>query len=469
MDGLECSEVLFSQLTAERRIDAEYFNKHDLLLKKTIENKIHVRLDDISTVTDGIHTSIDYDETSGINLISATSPKQNRFDLSRKAYISKEAHIANPRTALHENDVVISTVGTIGNCAVVEKNILPANSDRHVGIIRLKSTINPYVLSTFLLTKYGRNQTIRETTGNVQPNLFLYKIREIIIPVFGDVFQQTVKNTVTEAHTLLDKADQQYLTAEQLLENELGVDMSAISDGGVSIKSCSECFNIQNRIDAEFYQPKYDKIQEAIKNYDKNAKSLNEIAAYVFTGECAKEYFTYQKGFLHYIRGTNIHDGLVDVDVNYSVVPDNHSKLVSSGDIVTGRVGTIGKFGVISDELNGAACSDNVLCFRLPDSYQPNVYALYFNSAPIRELTDRMSRGSVQQRLNQETLRELIIPFIPVPVQDQINSQITLSFLLRAKAEQMLEYAKQAVEMAIEKDETTAAAWLEDKIEKLNI
>ena len=222
-------------------------------------------------------------------------------------------------------------------------------------------------------------------------------------------------------------------------------------------------------IDAEFYQPKYDKIQEAIKNYDKNAKSLNEIAAYVFTGECAKEYFTYQKGFLHYIRGTNIHDGLVDVDVNYSVVPDNHSKLVSSGDIVTGRVGTIGKFGVISDELNGAACSDNVLCFRLPDSYQPNVYALYFNSAPIRELTDRMSRGSVQQRLNQETLRELIIPFIPVPVQDQINSQITLSFLLRAKAEQMLEYAKQAVEMAIEKDETTAAAWLEDKIEKLNI
>lgn len=96
---------------------------------------------DFCDVTDGIHTSIDYDEESCVNLISATSPRENYFDLSRNAKISEKAHADNPRTALRLHDVVLSTVGTIGNCAVVDQNVLPANSDRHVGIIRVKRNI----------------------------------------------------------------------------------------------------------------------------------------------------------------------------------------------------------------------------------------------------------------------------------------------------------------------------------------
>ena len=76
----------------------------------------------------------------------------------------------NPRTALRKNDVIISTVGTIGNCAVVDESILPANSDRHVGIIRIKNEYSSYVLSTFFLSKFGRIQTMREATGNVKLN-----------------------------------------------------------------------------------------------------------------------------------------------------------------------------------------------------------------------------------------------------------------------------------------------------------
>lgn len=131
---------------------------------------------DFCDVTDGIHTSIDYDEESCVNLISATSPRENYFDLSRNAKISEKAHKDNPRTALRLHDVVLSTVGTIGNCAVVDQSVLPANSDRHVGIIRVKKEYSPYVVSAYLLSKYGRMQTFRETTGNVQPNLFLYNL-----------------------------------------------------------------------------------------------------------------------------------------------------------------------------------------------------------------------------------------------------------------------------------------------------
>ena len=173
-----------------------------------------IKINEIATVQDGIHTSIDYDEKSRINLISATSPKENVFDLSRSAFISEKAHLENPRTALRNKDVIISTVGTIGNCAVVDDSILPANSDRHVGIIRINGNYSPYVLSSFLLSKYGRVQTIRESTGNVQLNLFIYKLRDLIVPSFKNQFQQQIETIVKTAHSKIAESKQIYFAAE---------------------------------------------------------------------------------------------------------------------------------------------------------------------------------------------------------------------------------------------------------------
>ncbi|WP_308511155.1 restriction endonuclease subunit S [uncultured Treponema sp.] len=187
------SEIKYSMLNDDHRIDAEYFGKNILDTLEKLSDFGTLKIGDIANVTDGIHDSIDYDENSPINLISATSPKENVFDLSRGAFISEKAHKQNPRTALRKNDVIISTVGTIGNCAVVDDSILPANSDRHVGIIRIKNDYSPYVLSTFLLSKYGKIQTSREATGNVQLNLFIYKLKELEIPQFFPDFQSKIE------------------------------------------------------------------------------------------------------------------------------------------------------------------------------------------------------------------------------------------------------------------------------------
>ncbi len=178
-DGLECCEVMYSSLNAEHRIDAEYFSREHVSLYQAVKSRPNIILGDIADVTDGIHASFEYDENSNINMISATSPRDNYFDLSREAIISEQLHRDNPRTALKAGDVILSSVGTIGNCAVVTDDILPANSSRSVGIIRLKSSLLPNVLACFLLSKYGRNQSDREKTGNVQPCLFIYKIKEV--------------------------------------------------------------------------------------------------------------------------------------------------------------------------------------------------------------------------------------------------------------------------------------------------
>ena len=279
----------------------------------------------------------------------------------------------------------------------------------------------------------------------------LEDMNQILMPEFSDELEEAIEKSKNEIKRLTDESNCQYLEAEDCLLKEIGVDAKAIVSGGVSVKSFSECFFVQNRIDSEFYQPKYDRIIEAIKKYDSKAKTIDEIAGYVFTGECAEEYFGYEPGLLHYVRGTDIHNGLVNIDLEHAVEGEKHSKFVSKGDIITGRVGTIGNFGVITEELDGSVCSDNVLCFHFPENYLPNVYALFFNSYAVKELTNRMSRGSVQQRLNQETLRELIVPFIDKKIQKNIDKKIIASFELKKKSELLLENTITAVEMAIEK------------------
>ncbi|MGI0016896.1 MAG: hypothetical protein ACREBU_26035 [Nitrososphaera sp.] len=103
------------------------------------------------------------------------------FDLSDAEEIAADIHRRNPRTALQVNDVIISTVGTIGFCAVVDADMLPANSDRHVGIVRIHDLerYDPHYIAAFINSIYGHNQTIREATGNVQLNLFIYAISKL--------------------------------------------------------------------------------------------------------------------------------------------------------------------------------------------------------------------------------------------------------------------------------------------------
>jgi hypothetical protein len=468
MDGLECTEILFSQLNAEFRIDAEYFYKSNLHMQALIKSKTHVSIGDIGVVTDGIHTSIDYDENSGINLISATSPRQNVFNLTRNAYISEIAHNANPRTALREKDVVLSTVGTIGNCAVVDKSMLPANSDRHVGIIRLNSTIKPYVLSTFLLTKYGRNQTVRETTGNVQPNLFLYKIREIIIPTFEDEFQETVQNTVLKAQELLKKSDDAYQQAEQLLEKEIGISMSIITNGGISVKSFSESFGSTGRLDAEYYQPKYDAIFSQIKSYKKGYLKLMDIVTDYSTGFAFSSDLYSNKG-IPLVRITNISQGRLDLSnvqkIPYESIASTFKDYAKENDILISMSGSIGLSCIIP--ANTKVVVNQRIMRITQTTFNSNVLSMLINSCIVNEQLLRIGTGGVQTNISATDIGNVIIPKLDSKPENEIADLITNSTALKNNAETLLEYAKNAIEMAIEKNENTAIAWLNTKIDEL--
>ena len=89
-------------------------------------------------ITDGEHSSVKNKKGSNYYLLSNKNIVSEKIQITEKdREISKESFLKiRNRTKLEENDIVIGTVGTLGNSAIIEES--PENFDfqRSVGIIK---------------------------------------------------------------------------------------------------------------------------------------------------------------------------------------------------------------------------------------------------------------------------------------------------------------------------------------------
>lgn len=435
-------------LNDDHRIDAEYFGKNVLDTLEKLSDFGTLKIGDIANVTDGIHDSIDYDENSPINLISATSPKENVFDLSRGAFISEKAHKQNPRTALRKNDVIISTVGTIGNCAVVDDSILPANSDRHVGIIRIKNDYSPYVLSTFLLSKYGKIQTSREATGNVQLNLFIYKLKELEIPQFSPDFQSQIEQIVKSAHEKLSESKSLYAEAEEILLLELGLKNWHPRNTNINEKKLKESFLQTGRLDSEYYLPRYEDYAHLIEHYRggygqfSNVCMINE-ANYV---PAANEKYTYIE-----LGNIGSYGNITDCTVAYGKdLPSRARRVVHTNNVILSSVGgSLQSCALVSSEYDNAICSTGFFVVR-SNAINSETLLTLFKSEVMQNLLKQSCSGTILTAINHTELQKIVVPKIRKEVQDKIAENIQKSIALRNKSKSLLENAKVQVENVIQ-------------------
>jgi type I restriction enzyme M protein len=472
MDGLEAVELNFSNVLEDNellRIDSEYFKIEYLAKLSQIKKLPYQKIEEFAYVTDGIHESIQFDESSSINLISARSPKENIFDLSGNECISPEQHKKNPRTTLQEGDVIISTVGTIGNCAVVDETILPANSDRHVGIVRIRKDFKSYFLSTFILSKYGKFQTLRESTGNVQLNLFIYKIKSLKIPFLSEKLQETIERLVQFAHSLLRQSEEIYQQAEDLLLAELGLQDWQPTQETLSVKSFAESFLSSGRFDAEYYQPKFDQLIQTIKSTAAYIKRIKDIKKYNARG--LQPVYS-ENGSLSVVNSRHIleqhldYDNFEKTEIEYWFLQEK-SRILRNDILIYTTGANIGRTNVyLSDEK--ALASNHVNILRLKQESQIYV-GFVLNSLIGRLQTEKLSAGSAQAELYPKDIDDFLVPFISKEKQEQVVIQYVSSLAKKQKSKQLLEIAKTGVERAIEEDEATATIWINEQLEALGV
>ncbi|MCC8020431.1 MAG: restriction endonuclease subunit S [Akkermansia sp.] len=100
-------------------------------------------------------------------------------------HITSECHEKLRRSQLSEGDILFSIAGAIGRTAVVSKDILPANTNQALAIIRLKKDAG--ILKTYLLaalsSPYVEGQYNDQKKGIAQINLTLKNISDLMIPI----------------------------------------------------------------------------------------------------------------------------------------------------------------------------------------------------------------------------------------------------------------------------------------------
>jgi type I restriction enzyme M protein len=461
LEGLEATEVLLSEVAHDNdvlRCDAEYFARDVLAAIHRLESLKAEPLEQLAVITDGIHTSLPFVDDGEVKVLSAKHPKDNFIAGGPFETVSVSFHGKNPRTALRKDDVLISTVGTIGNAAVVTPDILPANSDRHIGIIRVnRDGPSPFLLSTFLVCRYGRIQSIRETTGNVQPNLFISKIGRLLIPRFSPAFEQQVSAQVELAYGLRKQSVERLTKAEHILLRALGLDTWTPPEALSYERSSGDAF-AAGRLDAEHFQPRFAALATMMAAKG-NCERLGDQLLFIARGKQPE----YADAGLPVINSKHVLRNEVRYDdANRRAVFDDDSVLIQSGDVLINGTG-VGTIGRSAAYLHGAkALPDNhVTILRPTGALDPVYLAVFLNSLAGQLQVDQRLRGSSGQiELYPTDIAEFQVWVAPKTLQLDIRKLVEQCFAERQRASRLLDAAKRAVEIAIEDSEAAALAYL---------
>lgn len=147
------------------------------------------KLKDItSKITDGSHNPPKGLDFSNYLMFSSKNINNDSITFDSPRFLSKENYeLENKRTQVALGDVLLTIVGTIGRCAVVEDAELKITLQRSVSVIKPKPIINSRFLMYFL---QSINKLLNERArGVAQKGIYLETLRELNIS-FPDIKNQ---------------------------------------------------------------------------------------------------------------------------------------------------------------------------------------------------------------------------------------------------------------------------------------
>ena len=329
-----------------------------------------------------------------------------------------------------------------------------------VRLVPDEKRVLPEYLTSFLNTKYGVAEIKRRARQSInQTNVNPEEVKAIEIPLISSVFQEKIKTNFDEAVASFSLAETQYLFAEALLLETLGLANFTPSTEAVNIKSFKDSFSATGRLDAEYYQPKYEDWAQAIKAYKYGSTTV--------ANACEVQ----DKNFTPIDDRTYSYIELSDIDKVGSItgatvaigeeLPTRARRIVKQGDVLISSVeGSLASCAIVSEKFDGALCSTGFYVLRSEEINCETLLVL-MKSTPIQALLKQGCSGTILTAINTDAFLNLPIPLVDSNTQQKIASQIQESFKLKIESERLLEVAKRAVEIAIEENEQAGLEYIE--------
>lgn len=182
-----------------------------------------VRLGDIATVvTKGTTpTTMGFQfEDGGINFVKIESISEDGTLLKEKfSHISDECNVQMRRSQLQENDILFSIAGAIGRSAIVTKEILPANTNQALAIIRVPKGKIDYNYLLYALSSSAINQqATQHQQGVAQLNISLKNVSDFLLPIYTEAMQKRIVHNLKKIDKLISLRKQQLAKLDELVK-----------------------------------------------------------------------------------------------------------------------------------------------------------------------------------------------------------------------------------------------------------
>lgn len=476
MDGLDATEIMLSELKKDNlsfRIDSDFFGKQVLSSLKTVETHKCFYLNPKNIVNGPFGSTITSDahaEKGYMPLVRSININSGFF-ISKKdlVYISKEDNEIIKHSQLVKDDIVLSRVGSIGFFARVDTDMKVCNiSSNNIGIKLddFPEAEKHYIL-TYLNTELAKQLTIRRVSGNVQQKLTVSEICHIPIPMFSIDFYKLISTFVLKSETTRKNSFAVFSSAESILLSALKIDDLATTKDTVAIKALSDSFSASGRLDAEYYQPKYDRLFASLRKHSTQLLGGKDgIATIKKSIEPGSD--LYCDDGIPFIRVSDVTKYRISepsIKLPRNIVAKPNKLYPKKNTILFSKDGSVGiayKVDKDTEVITSGALLH--LTVRNPLEVLPDYLTLILNSPIVQLQAERDSNGAIIQHWKPSEIENVIIPIFDIEIQKEIAAKVQESFALRRQSEQLLEYAKQAVELAIEEGEEKAIEWLKGKV-----
>jgi type I restriction enzyme S subunit len=325
-------------------------------------------------------TSIGYKFTEvGINFVKIESIDLNGNFINNKfAKINEACNEALKRSQLKEGDILFSIAGALGRAAIVSKEILPANTNQAIAIIRLK---NSNLISKEFLLRVLASESILSQVGNMkagvaQQNLSLSQLKEFLIPVPPLQIQQKIVVKLDKIFAEIDKATAMVET---------------------------------NAKNAEVLFKSY--LSEVFKRGGEDWK-LTTLGEYYDVRDGTHDSPKFQDSGYPLVTSKNLKDGNITFKkIKYISKKDylniSQRSVVTKGDVLMAMIGTIGNPVVVDTDDEFAI--KNVALFKTNNSQSSKFLSYYLSSDYVIKKMEKDCKGTTQKFVGLGYLRSFPI------------------------------------------------------------
>jgi len=462
LEGLEASEVFMSEMRLADRLDSGFAAFPERQYLEKILTRADIKhISSISQYISSGHTPYLHDVSEGdvdfvtVECISDLILHNDKF----KKISSKHFEEEFKKNRLQVGAVLCTIKRRICKAFPITKNYGNVAFNQDVAFIVPTQEVSAVYLATYLCSRVGQLFAKRQMTEQMNPYISVDNLSGLPIVIASKHFQSKIDSIFEQADNCRTKSKLEYTQAETLLLDALNLADFSPSTENTNIKSFRESFDTSGRLDAEYYQPKFDELEAKIAE----THQLVFLGSLLTVNQRGTQPDYADEG-LPVINSKHVREGEVVLSDNrLATVPDKENALIiQTGDVLingTG-VGTIGRSAPYLHEQN--ALPDNHVTILRTDKLNPIFLSVYLNSLAGKYQVDKYFKGSSGQiELYPKDIECFYVPLVDEAVQTEIDALVRQSFILKAESERLLDVAKRAVEIAIEESEIAGLNFLQ--------